>query len=39
MSRDLNPKSPDYEEINHSIATLGDDRKLKITKFEQTAAP
>jgi hypothetical protein len=37
MSRDLNPKSPDYEEISHSIATLGDDMKLKITKFDWPA--
>jgi hypothetical protein len=39
MSRDLNPKSPDDEEINHSIAIFGDDRKLKITKFGQPEAP
>jgi hypothetical protein len=39
MSRDLNPKSPDYEEISHSIATFCDNRKLKITKFGQPEAP
>jgi len=37
MSRDLNLNSPDYEEINHSISTLGGDRKLKITKFDWPA--
>jgi hypothetical protein len=39
MNRDLNPKSPDYEEINHSTATLGDDKKLKITNFDWPAVP
>jgi hypothetical protein len=39
MSRDLNPKSPDYEEIHHFFATLGDDKKIKIAKFDWPAMP